>query len=775
MSAALSVQTESSQTTRPSETKVDKYVGPFRGGAWHEQDSRPIDAALAHLADACPGLMPLARFVLPRVPRALLASSTLKTEAPSSHYTILPKAVRRQWIGWNSRQQEMVNAICIDCDKEGWRERLRSLLERGVPAPAYIAASKPRLVIDQKGNLIGKDYETGHLVWFLAVPVKRNNLKAHDLFRRVRTMLVGEMDGDPAAANHLTKNPFHRAYVTEVMRLESVDLADLYKPLMEWCGEGEHALPPRAYTPGEAFVPKRMAVRLGTARGQLDPEEAKKWGKLFAARHAIMAADARDLPTILAMVEEHAAEHCAVPKDHKERRILRQRIKDHATSIHQWMNTAWKGGLGKDRAGIDHGVMTREAHERGPEQASGWHALDERSKRILAAERTNGLRRERTVEAVSAAVLRLWNEGATLTQVAIAAAAGVSKREVERLWNEVGTLSKVDTRSYQGFLPQGGLPQGATPQGEPLGGGNGGTPLLTLKQVSILSKEKAKAARIRMEGEARAARDEAKRVAGLVLRYEAHAVAMGKRGVVPLVPPCLPWGTKGEGSPEVLAAYQAALDATADAVRRHEARLRGERQQEQAKQRRADFSEWARAGNVAAFKGFLAQQAGWWDHLLQGKEDAVRDRMEVARRGAFARYWREWSAACSHAAGEALAAAGHLSPSPSPTAKASVDSGMAGFSRRAPGTKVFRTTMDALDRMAAAVSVPSNEDQARVAQPEVRGIQMPSWLISRPSFLSRDVQSVAPSSMRGAASMVTRFRTVPDAIDILAELAEVAA
>ena len=296
--------------------------------------------------------------------------------------------------------------------------------------------------------------------------------------------------------------------------------------------------------------------------------------------------------------------------------------------------------------------------------------------------------------------------------------------------------------------------------------------------MSSLSKERARAARVHAEGEARAARDEAKRAAGLVLRYEAHAVAMGKRGVVPMPAPCLPMGTKGEGSPEVLAAYRMAQAATADAGRRQEARAHTKRQQEQARERRADFAAWAGAGDVAAYKGFLARQTVWWDHLLQGKEDAARDRMEVARRGAFARYWREWR--------EALAAAGH--PSPSPTAKASVDSGMAGSACRTRGTKVFRTTMDALDRMAAAVPVPSDGKQARVAQPEVpsgqpmdatlpaeEGIQMPSWLLPRPSFLSGGAQSVAPSSMRSAASTVRRFRTVPDAIDIMAEMADVAA
>ena len=726
MNAALSAQAGSSQTTRPSETKVDQHPTPFRVGTWHEQESRPLDAALAHLADACPALMPLARFVLPRVPRALLASNTLKTENASSHYTILPKAVRRQWIGWNARQQERVNALCIDCDTEGWRERLHSLLERGVPAPAYVAASPAHLTIDQAGNFVGRGYETGHLVWFLVVPVRRDNHKAHDLFRRVRTMLVGELDGDPAAANHLTKNPFHRAYATKAMRLEPVDLADLYKPLMEWCGEGEHALPPRAYAPGEAFVPKRKAVRPGTELGQPDPDEVTKWGKLFTVRHAIMAGDVRDLPTILAMVEEHAAEHCAAPKDHKERRILRQRIKDHARSIHQWMNTAWKGGRGKDRPGIDHGVMTREAHERGPEQARGWRALDEQSKRILAAERTNGLRRDQTVEAVSAAALRLWNEGAMLTQAAVAAAAGVSKREVERLWSDIGTLSKVDTRSYQGFPPQ----------GEPPGGGEGKAPP-ALRDMAVMSRERARAARVRAEGEARATRDEARRVAALVCRYGAHAAAMGERGALPMAPLCLPLGTRGEGSPEVMAAYQAALDATADATRRHEARVRKAQADERAQERRAMFRVWAEAGMHEPLLAWMDGQKTWWDRVLSGRAGDELALKDIQRRTAFKRYWQDWQEAMGAAGKPVLPVSrgrAPMEPRVRMVRKLARPSARRGV---APPLPRFRTVPDAIDIWAAALPVDDDGADAAGGTPQVGTPRTGPFVLVRPSFLSR--------------------------------------
>ena len=632
MSALLSVFTESTQTLRPLNPKVDKYSP----GTWHTKDKGPLDRALAHVADRCPTLLPLARFILPRVPRALLCSNTLKTENPSSHTAILPRAVRRQWIGWQAPGQAHVNALCIDCDKEGWREALRSLMERGVPAPAYVAASKPRLTIDEAGNLVGRDYETAHLVWFLKVPVKRDNPVSYDLFKRTRAMLVGELGGDPAAANHLTKNPFHRAYDTEPMRLEPVDLSDLYKPLMEWSGEGEYVLPPPS-VPRDGKPRPNRAKGARTPTKELDPEEVKKWGKLFAARHAIMAEGVRDLPTITAILEEHAAMHCARPANHRERRILGQRIKDHAASIHQWMNTAWKG---RKRQGIDHRVMTREAEARN--DLAGWQELDWTSKRVLAAERTNAVRSGKTNAAITAAAARLWAGRTVITQAAIAEAAGVSERQVKRTWNDTVTLPcrnpKGDSRSYQGFAP---------------GVEGGGQPVTTLRALAAASRERARAAkavavrevaqRAAVMAEARRRAEEARRQAEA---YYALAAVMRRRRAVPQpVPPC-----SLNSAPAVKAARADAMAALKDCQRRATARQDRAAGQVQTEERRELFARLATAGDEAGFKAWMAREDERWGWVVDSEEGPPKRRAFMRRAVAFKRYRREWDAALIAAA-----------------------------------------------------------------------------------------------------------------------------
>lgn len=180
----------------------------------------------------------------------------------------------------------------------------------------------------------------------------------------------------------------------------------------------------------------------------------------------------------------------------------------------------------------------------------------------------------------------------------------------------------------------------------------------------------ARVALARPDEEARAAKEEAKRVAGLVAKYEAHVRAMRKRGAVPDAPMFLPLGTKGEGSPEVMAAYRAALDATADATRRQADRAYAKQQRKRAEERRASFAAWARAGDMAAHEKFLMRQNERWDRLLHGKDGEDRVNMEAARRSTFRRYRQEWFMA--------LRAAGH----PYPT----------------PPRKVHRTTPDAMDR-----------------------------------------------------------------------------
>ena len=79
MSAIFSVLPETKQYTHTRKSSVDKYLP----GTWNDGPG-PLEAALADVAQRRPDLMPLARFLLPRLPRARLCSNTLKTEKATS-------------------------------------------------------------------------------------------------------------------------------------------------------------------------------------------------------------------------------------------------------------------------------------------------------------------------------------------------------------------------------------------------------------------------------------------------------------------------------------------------------------------------------------------------------------------------------------------------------------------------------------------------------------------------------------------------------------------
>ena len=713
MSAQLSVFTESKRTTRPPELKVD--------------NSRQAGREAAIPSPAPPTDDALRAFLLPRTPSWALSSNTLKTDRPSSRRRERDEALKHKWVSFNTR--EYINVLTVDCDHADWPHYLKRLLEQGVP--------EPHLVVGTEGG-------TAQVSWVLAKGVRRDNPVQMRLYEGAYEALRTSLQGDAQFKGYLVKNPLHAMHGVLRFRAGTVELSDLLGPLIEWSGEKDYVLAsrPRMDAQFEGRKPCIPAVPL-TMQEAAGPKGSKVWeiGRQRCYRHRTSD------PAIIAGILDEVAAELGSP-------IKPRTLQGMTKRISRWM-AAHPNMLGTpacELRDIDHGVMTREAEERG--QAWAWSNLDRTSKRVLAAERTNSIQHGRTAAAVVDAVARLWEGCEPITQAALAEAAGVCVRQIKRIWNESVTPPKGDIRSNPSFAPPGGLPQG-----EPLGGGNGGTLLLTLKQVSILSKERAKAARIRMEGEARAARDEAKRVAGLVLRYEAHAVAMGKRGVVPVVPPCLPWGTKGEGSPEVLAAYQAALDATADAGRRQEARVRKAQADERAAERRAMFRGWAEAGVREPFMAWMGQQGAWWDRITAGLTGDGLALKDMQRRTAFKRYWQDWR--------EAMKGAGMVAPA-LPAAR-------------------FRLVPDAVDIAMGATmqgaTLPCNALSIAlgISGPKVPGkppilpydAALPGQRIA--SATLRDGGLPRPDSgMRVPALVKRRFRTVMDAVDIAASLVEVA-
>lgn len=701
MSAQLSVITESVETLRPSETSVDKYAGPapseasftFALGTWHGP-AGPLETALADMADRRPDLMALANFLLPRLPRALLCSNNLKTEEATSRYMPMGRALRRKWMGMQAREQKRINVMLIDCDGPNWRAELDALIVRGLPPPTFIVVSPVRTKGNKRTGQLTQDraHETAQLYWVLAYPVKKENAKAYDLFTRTRDGLVALLGGDPAAAGHLGKNPFHPAYVTEVGPLVPVGLLDLCRPMQAWSEEGEYFLPERTVSRDGSPLYVPSGTRLAVTSAPLTDQEAGQWGRLFEARHGIYATRTRDYGLVLAMVEEHAA---AVGS-----RATRADMRHTARSIHKFMVRTHAGG--DMREGIDHYVMTREHVEAG--ERAAWVAMSKQEKRVAAAARTNGMRKGSTKGKLAAAAMRLWTAGEVITQSALAAAAGVSERTVRSLWdsrNILGGLGgaivseKPATRSYQGFTHEGT---------EGLASGEPGS--ATLRALAAASRARGEAAKEHARQEAKASMAEERRAVGLARPWRRLAAAMMRPGAPPQPVPACPAGSP----PAVHAARTAAVAAHRDARRRLQARRDRAVQQADAEERRERFAGWARNGDVDAFDAWMAGKAEWWDRMeeaVAGDGPGARAQMRLRRAVAFKRYRTEWE--------EAVRAAG-LSDR-NRAARVAVravrlPARRAGFRRG----DLVRLAMDALDRIAAALPRPPEEAAAEAVR-----------------------------------------------------------
>ena len=634
MSALLSTFTGSEQRTFTFKISVDKYTETissqasslFALGTWH-RDGSPLEAALADVADRCPELMPLARFLLPRLPRALLCSNNLKTEKASSRYMPMSRAVRRKWMGLQAREQNRINVMVIDCDGPNWRADLDALIARGLPPPSFIVRSPVRTRGNKRTGQLTQDraHETAHLYWVLGFPVKKSNAKAYDLFTRTRAGLVRLLSADPAAAGHLGKNPFHAAYLTEVGPLQPVELLDLCRPMQAWCAEGEYFLPERIVSRDGGPQYRPDGPRMAPSTAPLTDGEAAQWGKLFEARHGIYAERTRDYGLILATVEEHAE---AVGS-----RASPQDMRHTARSIHRFMVRTY-AGAGK-RPGIDHGVMTREYIERG--ERGAWVAKDKTEKRTLAAKRTNEARKSGARASIAEAAMRLWAADELTTQVALAGAAGVSESTVRRLWDDPEILiglqfsvvsKKPVTRSYQGFTHEDAEGVGAGPF------------VPTLRALAAASRARSAAAKAEASDRQTATLDEERRAIGLARPWRDLAKAMLKPGAMARPVPVCPAGSPSE----VRAAREEALAAQKDARRRLQARKDRAAAKAHAEQRRQIFTTWAKAGNVAAWNAWMEAEDDKWDWMLQS-EQGSRDRtakLFMRRAVAFKRYRAEW-------------------------------------------------------------------------------------------------------------------------------------
>lgn len=413
--------------------------------SWHQDDSGPALRAIARAEGAAPHLRLLSAFLLTRMPKAMLASSSIKDEGQTacSRVIRLQEAVGHSWISFNT--SEWTNCETIDIDEPiGWRGLLADAVAAGLPAPAFAVFSP------FKGTV--------HLTWVYDRPIRVADPKQNRIRRGIRRGLRMLFDADPRFSNRLTKNPWHvgravadpasscgdldvwTAYQatgsalthhTEVMDLRAVTALELLRPLMQVATKRKITLlAAKPALPGEPRLVK-------TPSAQADP----KGSRLFhAAARAVRRACTGRADVILSIVQRTATA-LRSPAGPGELATI-------AANITRWMNESWRGPLngqpGKlsavGRLSIDHGAMTGEAADAGPEALDTWRKLDVTGKRQVAGPRSRAIVAAKNDEAIRNAIFRLLEAGAKVTRATVAVGSGVSIETVKRRWKtlEVG-------------------------------------------------------------------------------------------------------------------------------------------------------------------------------------------------------------------------------------------------------------------------------------------------------------------------------------------------
>jgi hypothetical protein len=509
---------------------------------------------------------------LPRVPRFILCSDTLKTASPSSYRLPIDQAHKCQWISWNSRSH--INALIIDCDNsEDWRNGLRHLLAQGVPAPTYVVTSP-------KG--------TGHIVWFFPIGIRRDNRKRMRLFEGIRDRLNREIGGDTQFKGYLTKNPLHAAYRVESFTGQNHELQDFIGPLIEWSDEEDYVLPPKIKDQVEEkpihlpALPKSMAEAIG-AKG------SRVWE---AGRQHVYRLRTSDRATILSTLEHHAR---ALGSP-----ISAKALNGMAGRISRWMAAQpWANGKpASELRDIDFGVMTREADAISPEYGSAWRYEIKRPEKLrLSAERTNKIRNGKSDLSLIQSIQVLAMRDELITQASISEMSGLGIATVKRAWKK---NPKGITRSYPFF---------------PFSSEGAGRQSSTLKEVVHFLNEgiRIKIFNIKMIGE-----------------YQRLASQMKKRGASPQSIPSLPPNYTREAAQ----ARRQAEMARRDCVRRHEKNEERKAMKARRATRLAKMAGWANTRNHQGFDDFLKSEKARWEALEifispEDREKLNRHRMRM--------------------------------------------------------------------------------------------------------------------------------------------------
>jgi Replicase family len=144
---------------------------------WHALTSHIVGMA-AHRA--APHLDDLANFLLPHMPKRVLASNNIRSEGVDERYSyraMLEYAVTQPWISFDSPHWQ--NAIVVDVDDPDGAARIEQLATQyGVPRPV--------LVVDPWSGY-------SHAMWRLAAPVHEGAHKANRILAYASHMLAAAL------------------------------------------------------------------------------------------------------------------------------------------------------------------------------------------------------------------------------------------------------------------------------------------------------------------------------------------------------------------------------------------------------------------------------------------------------------------------------------------------------------------------------------------------------------------------------------------------------
>jgi hypothetical protein len=400
---------------------------------WHALTSHIVGMAAHRTA---PHLDDLANFLLPHMPKRVLASNNIRSDGVDERYSyraMFEYAVTQPWISFDSPHWQ--NAIVVDVDDQDGAARIEQLATQyGVPRPV--------LVVDPWSGY-------SHAMWRLAAPVHEGAHKANRILAYASHMLAAALGGTPLPKHALCKNPWgltselvgqrrrrsqapnalwerYEATGTDLMwvtirgDMRAVALRDVVAALADDFGEAARATMPRR------------------DRGDREPSALGRNCEVFD-RTRWWSYDHKESneATIRAAAEQFNSE--------LGRRMTTGEVAGIARSIAKFMRTKYRA-TGKPRRDTRAGIGMSAAERRD-------YAGRETAARIAA----------KTDLAIAKALHTLKAAGQKLTQTAVAKVAGRCVRTIKGRWR---AIEEGATRfAYQGIAPPpSGSKQGSKPK-----------------------------------------------------------------------------------------------------------------------------------------------------------------------------------------------------------------------------------------------------------------------------------------------------------------------